>query len=343
MEPQKTGPSARFGLGAFVALAVAGLGLLAACGESKKPFDAGAYGRDLAASLAKACPMASPGDVAAHDGCRKRMGNGAEASWRGYAIQWGGEQPGKPMKDKKTTWFQGDLYQNLYLALFMFTGEHKVVEEADGAKTVVVQAYFRNGLPPGNYPYPFWHSAHKWEIYEQANEIRFHFAKDGKLKFVGRSEAGDYGKRGEYALVTPPAFTGQWTWTDAEGKEQPSVTLFSDVFSPDNPKLAEVDATYRKTAIALRNGDCVGCHSPTGHKVMNALTLLQTPQHAAGSIDEVISTVRDNKMPLDERKDPKALKPEVKDEILTNGAAFKKALQEASAWEKEQGRAKPVK
>ena len=45
-------------------------------------------------------------------------------------------------------------------------------------------AYFRNALPPGEFPYPFWHSADKWAAYEAANELKFY------LKAAARRSAG---------------------------------------------------------------------------------------------------------------------------------------------------------
>src|SRR4051812_3004227 len=80
----------------------------------------------LAASLARACPMGSPGDVAAQEACRSRLGKGADGAMRDYSFLWGGDAPGVPMKEKSTTIFRGDLFQDLYLSLYMFTGKYTV-------------------------------------------------------------------------------------------------------------------------------------------------------------------------------------------------------------------------
>jgi len=119
---------------------------------------------------------------------------------REYSLLWGGEQPGLPMKQKNTTVFRGDLFQDLYLSLYMFTGKYGVSEAPDGTKVIAVQAYFRNALPAGNYPYPFWHSDKKWDAYEKSNEVRFHVAEDGRIIFAGRFDGGSESERGPYAL-----------------------------------------------------------------------------------------------------------------------------------------------
>lgn len=307
---------------------------LTAC---SKPLDS-KYAAELVRALATACPMASPGDVPAHEQCRENIGKGADREMRSYSLLWGGDQPGLPIKEKNTTVFRGDLFQDLYLSLYMFTGKYRVSEAADGTTVIAVQAYFRNALPPGHYPYPFWHSDQKWDAYEKSNEIRFYVQRDGRIRFAGRSAAGSESERGHYAHVQPPAFAGKWMWTDERGAVQPAVSLFSENYSRDNPHLPALDTAYRKLALNLRNADCIGCHAPDGHKKMHTLTLLQTPMHAATRIGDVLREIRDNKMPLDDDNDPKRLKPEVKSELLATGEAFQLLLTTADAWERTHDR-----
>src|SRR3546814_17101057 len=54
--------------------------------------------------------------------------------------------------------------------------------------TVSVQAYFRNQMPAGRYPYPFWHSDAKWKAYETSNELRFRMDARGKVLFAYRAD-----------------------------------------------------------------------------------------------------------------------------------------------------------
>ena len=77
-------------------------------------------------------------------------------------------------------------------------------------------------------------------------------------------------------------------------------------------------------------------------KFMNRLTLLQTPQHAAGEIDAVLKTVNDRSMPQTDKGDRRALDPKLKTELLITGEAFKKALDDAAAWQKKNGQGKPT-
>lgn len=323
---------------------VTGLGLLALVSgqaAAQAPFDVNKYAAELAASLAKACPMAATNDVAAHDACRQAIGKGAESSMRDYHFLFGGQQPSRHwLKDKKTSVFRGDLFQQLYMSLYMYTGVYRVETAVDGLTVIGVQAYFRNGLPPGQYPYPFWHSNEKWKAYEQSNELRFRVDKTGKVVFAYRADVGSNDNRGPYAHVERPSFLGEWMWRDDSGSAQPRVTLFSGFYSDDNPAMPALEDSYRKMAISLRNADCTVCHQPEGHSRMNKLTLLQTPLHAATSIEAILYEVRAGKMPVDDYDDPKALSPVIKKALLDNGEAFKKVLDTADEWERKNGRPK---
>ena len=73
-------------------LVVAAVGFVPAAAVAQAPFDVNKYAAELAASLAKSCPMASPGDIAAHEACRKGIGTGVEAVMRDDYILFGGQQ-----------------------------------------------------------------------------------------------------------------------------------------------------------------------------------------------------------------------------------------------------------
>lgn len=320
---------------ASIAFAAGAAIALPASGQSK--VNMADHAKKLAESLAKACPVAKPGDVAAFDACRNNIGKGTDgATMNGVVVMWGGEQPTLGWDKKKLSYFKGEFFQRTYFSMMMFSGKHKVVGAGpEGTTIVAVEAYFRNALPPGAYPYPFWHSGPKWLAYEASNEVRFYLTADGKAKFMTRADTGSYDNRGPYAAVIQPAFAGEWLWTDKDGKEQPYVTLFADLYSMDNPHIAKVDQAYKAVALAMRGADCMACHAPDGHRLMNRLTMLMTPQHAATEIDGVLKTVRDNKMPQTEKGDPKPIDAKLKNELLITGEAFKKALDEASAWQKQ--------
>ncbi len=326
-----------------IALTVALLALLPADARSEAPFDVEKYAAELAASLSKACPMAAPGDIAAHEECRRNIGQGVEAGMRGYSFLFGGQQQGLWLKEKKTSVFRGDLFQDLYMSLYMYTGKFAVSAAPDGLKVIALQAYFRNELPPGRYPYPFWHSDRKWEAYEKSNQLRFRVAKDGRVMFAYRADIGSDENRGPYRRVERPPFLGEWMWPDDRGAAQPVATLFSEYYSRDNPHLTALDAAYRRMAMNFRDADCTVCHAPDGHRKMNKLTLLQTPMHAAASIDAVLDEVRMNKMPVDDYNDPRPLPPSLRQALLANGDAFRQQLATADAWERANGRPKARK
>jgi hypothetical protein len=320
---------------------LAGVAALAVVSVAAKKFmappavDGPATAARIVASLAEHCPMAQPGDVAAFDACRTTIGQGPEGEAVGTgSVLWGGEQPSLALKDKNLTWFRGDLFQRMYLSLYMFTGEWTGEARDDGTYVIRTQAYFRNELPPGHFPYPFWHSAAKWDAYEKSNQLNFYLSPDGRVRMVTRHNGGSASARPEYRHVEPPAFAGQWNWTDANGQAQPQVTLFSDLYSAGNPHLQELDQRYRAFALNLRDADCTSCHVPDGHKIMRKLTLLNTPLHTAGQIEEALRSIRETSMPVNKQGDKVKLEPELRETLLRNGEEFRRVLHEADAWEK---------
>jgi hypothetical protein len=144
----------------------------------------------------------------------------------------------------------------------------------------------------------------------------------------------DSARPAAYRHVEPPVFAGQWNWTDANGQAQPQVTLFSDLYSANNPHLRELDQRYRAFAINLRDADCESCHVPDGHKLMRKLTLLNTPLHTAGQIEEALRSVRETSMPVNKQGDKVKLEPALRETLLRNGDEFRRLLHEADAWEK---------
>jgi len=322
---------------AAAGLIIAGL----APASRAETFDVHKFAADMAASLAKECPMASPGDVAAHEACRKAIGQGPEARMREGYFLFGGQQPQRFwLRDKKTSVFRGDLFQDLYMSLYMYTGQYRVQDAPDGLETIGIQAYFRNELPPGRYPYPFWHNDSKWVAYEKSNELRFRVRKDGKVEFAYRSDTGSEDNRGPYKHIQRPPFVGEWMWRDDQGGAQPVVTLFSEFYSADNPHLADLDRAYRKMALAFREADCTMCHQPEGHSRMNKLVLLQTPVHAASQIDAVLVEIRSGKMPVDHYGDPLPIKASLRELLLSEGSEFKRLIDAADAWERDHNRPK---
>ncbi len=250
------------------------------------------------------------------------------------SILWGPDQPDLRITKKSLTVVRSWVWQYLYMPNYAFTGRWSVGRDnRDNVAFIAVETYFRNALPSGDYAYPFWHSAAKWEGNEHVNQFKFYLDANGRIFMVGRSTAGTEEHRGAYAHVTPPAFDGKWQWVDASGKMQPHAELFSDRYSANNPYLPTVDTTYKEFALHIRDGTCLNCHTPANKFDANRLVLLQSPVHAAAEIDDALKEVRGGDMPEDDLGLKKDLDPKLRAAILKSGVAFQTALRRADQWE----------
>ncbi len=250
------------------------------------------------------------------------------------SILWGPDQPDLRITKKSLTVVRSWVWQYLYMPNYAFTGRWSVGRDnRDNVAFIAVETYFRNALPSGDYAYPFWHSAAKWEGNEHVNQFKFYLDANGRIFMVGRSTAGTEEHRGAYAHVTPPAFDGKWQWVDASGKMQPHAELFSDRYSANNPYLPTVDTTYKEFALHIRDGTCLNCHTPANKFDANRLVLLQSPVHAAAEIDDALKEVRGGDMPEDDLGLKKDLDPKLRAAILKSGVAFQTASRRADQWE----------
>ena len=290
-------------------------------------------GAKLATELARACPQSSYKDTAAFKACA----NALAAAEMPFApgILWGGDQNTLRIKKRKLTHFNADLFKRTYLPLMTFTGRWTIArDELENLDVIKVESYFRNALPPGEYPYPFWHSADKWNAYETMNQLSFYVNDKGRVFAITRGAKGTDANRGEYARVQPPAHTkDQWVWTDADGKQQPEVMLFSSRYQAANPHLPRLDQVYRTFASDMRQAACLTCHNPSNPQGMEWLTLLQTPLHAAAEVDHVIKEVETGNMPQDDVGLPKDLDPALRASMLKSAQAFRNEIIAADAWE----------
>lgn len=293
----------------------------------------------IASGLAALCPLAAPDDQAAFDRCRFALFRDTDVRQAlGTILLWGRPDPNPKvtLKDTTLTQFAPEVWSGLYAPLFMFDGHWTVTyDPREKLYRAQVSAVFRNALAPGEYPYPFWHNAAKWNDYQHANAIVF-WARPGPGTFV----AGQFFNTGiEVATLKtpphiPPVFDGKWMWTDANGKSQPQPALFQGLFRPENPFLAPLEPSYRDLANAMRNGHCNECHVPNNPSGMKRLVLLQTPAHAASEIKRVMAAVRDDKMPQDDIGLYQEIDPDTKAALLKYGAAFEAVVDAARNWEK---------
>jgi len=293
----------------------------------------------LAQEAATLCPLSDPGDQHALDRCRSTLFNDSYFK-RSLAriVLWGRPSPvpGARLKDTTLTQFGREVLSGLYLPLFMFNGRYHVGYDATEARyRVRLEAVFRNNLMPGQYPYPFWHDAKKWNDYERANGLTLWIDPYTSKIVVGqfsRQEGAD--PRLNTVSRIPPAFDGKWMWVDGNGEPQPKPALFVGLFRADNPYLEQLQTTYKDLALAMRNGTCNMCHVPDNPEKMKRLVLFQTPAHAAAEIKRLMAAVRSNRMPLDEIGIEKELDAETKALLLRFGAAFESTVAAAYTWER---------
>jgi hypothetical protein len=305
---------------------------------------------EIADELARLCPVAGAADQAAFDKCRAGLFRDSlfKRSLQNFVL-WGRQKdPAIKLADAKLTQFGPDVLAGMYVPLFMFNGQFTVNHvEREGLYQIRLETAFRNGLQPGQFPYPFWHEAEKWSMYERANDLILWWdAKTERVKVAQFTVFGAHAPIQANAQVTPPAFNGQWRWTDAQGNSQPKVTVFDGLMRADNPYLGKLDNAYKSFALKLREGQCMDCHVPNNPDGMKRLVLLQTPMHAAAEIKRVMESVREDRMPRDEAGIEQPLDQHTKAALLNEGAAFERLVDLAKQWEAGQaavaGAPKPV-
>ena len=293
----------------------------------------------VAAELSQTCPLADPGSEPALLTCRSALYGDSQLRRQLKPVTLWGRQadPNRPLKETSLTQFAPDVLTSMYIPLFMFNGDYKVQWHAqEGLYQIRLRTAFRNRLAPGQFPYPFWHEAAKWEMYENANELILWW--DGKAERIGAAQFTVHGANPPVrpvARTKPPVFDGHWAWTDDHGRTQPAVSAFDGLLRRDNPYLGQVDAAYRTFALRLREGQCMDCHVPNNPDKMKRLVLLQTPVHAAAEIKRVLKSVLDDRMPRDEAGIEQPLDNRAKAALLAEGAAFDRVLDLARQWDSD--------
>jgi hypothetical protein len=239
--------------------AVAGCCLALALGASAQGHDEARPGieapvqqlvRQLAQELSAVCPLADPADQTALEDCRRALFSGSLLRRsQDNILLWGRPhpKPGESLKNTTLTQFAPEAWTGLYAPLFMFDGTWRLdYDEGERLYRASLGALFRNALDPGQYPYPFWHDAKKWNDYQSANTLILWIApQSGNIvvgQFTNNSQRDPSLKS---APVARPPFDGQWMWTDATGTDQPAPALFRGLFSEENPYLTELEPAYR--------------------------------------------------------------------------------------------------
>lgn len=293
----------------------------------------------LAAELSSVCPLKPADDKAAYDACRKGLfkdDSVLRAKLPNFVL-WGRQRdPKLSLKETSLTQFAPDSFANMYLPLFMFNGKYSVrYVESEGLYQVRLQTAFRNRLEPGQFPYPFWHEADKWSMYENAREIVLHWdAKADRIRVAQFTVHSELPALQAVDPVQHAKHDGSWLWTDAQGRTQPKVTVFDGLFAARNPYIGQVDQTYKTLALRMRENQCDSCHVPNNPDKMKRLVLLQTPAHAAGEVARLIKSVNEDKMPVDKIGVEQPLEAKAKAELLKDAEAFQRAYLAAKEWEK---------
>lgn len=287
-----------------------------------------AMATEIAQGIAEACPTAELSDEKAQQQCAEKLANfDLLRKSMSEDILWGQQKEPEHYNptEHETTVFNPLVWRRTYLSTFMINDEPKV-EEQEGFTIIHLPVVFRKELDMGAFPYPFWHSPKKWEAYQQATEVLL-VMKEGKIKGALRS----YQKDQERPLVERE-WDGQWMWEVKDGKQEPKVTLYTNLFSQGNPHVKTLDAAYRAFEVEMRQHSCMVCHSPDNSNEMKQLLLLNYPNQALTLRHENVSQIEDMLMP------PPAgiADDEERQKLLELAKAFAEAGDEALAYEGEQ-------
>lgn len=297
----------------------------------------------IAKQIVAASPVADPADAKARDAAAEKLGACKDLLEAAHSrILWGGfhpEQGYDPSAYRLHDRSREDFFQltelnpmiwaKLYLSTFMFPGPYSVRQE--GRFTVLeLDAKFRGGLDAGEYPYPFWHSPNKWTAYMNAEKVILIF-EPGRLVASMRVSPNPLSVR-----LIKRQWDTKWVWTNDKGEPQPRVSLFSYVFSKDNPHVAELDRSYRALESAFRDQNCMTCHAPDNQSRINDLLLLNYPNQALVMRRSLVTVLEDNQMPPGNElaHEPTGLQdPEVLKTLIKLAKEFEKQADDAFAYE----------
>jgi hypothetical protein len=245
----------RAGLAGVAACTVALALAAGAQGADDPPTPIEATVRQLALELSTACPIADPGDRKALDACRQGLFHDSLLRRSlDTILLWGRPhpQPGASLKDTALTRFGPEVWTGLYAPLFMFDGDWRIdYDDNQKLYRATLGALFRNALEPGQYPYPFWHNARKWNDYQTANAIVLWIAPTGTILAGQFIDDGQRQPRLTSLPVARPPFDGQWMWTDRQGETQPATAT-----SPGPCAKATAAAATRRTMPAIPSAWC---------------------------------------------------------------------------------------
>lgn len=319
-------------ISSFALLLVSTLSV-AGCSSDPVSVSDESFADSLAKELIAACPMSGNADTTARTACADNLTKlETLRDAMSEPFFWGGQKAGTgyDYSQSQKTDFNPLVFRRVYLSTFMFTGEYNVVK--DGDLTIVrIGQQFRNELDIGDYPYPFWHAQGKWTSYQKATELLF-FIKNGKILGALRSEEQDAARPS-----VDHTWDGNWQWTDPGGEIEPYVTLYSFLFSPNNPHVSKLDDAYRALEEEMRAHQCQTCHSPDNQGQMNPLELFNYPNQALTARHDLVKELVENSMPpVNTLSIPVGIADTTqRDKLKTLAESFEKAADDALAYEGE--------
>ncbi len=251
----------------------------------------------LAEKIAKvfisACPIAESGDNIAREQCAEKLAkNQILRDSMPNEVRWGGQKELDHfnLSESKTTTFNPLVLRRLYLSTYMFIGEPKI-QQVNNLTVVHLPVKFRNQLDSGFFPYPFWHSEKKWDSYQKTTEILL-MIENGRLKGALRSAQKDQSRQ-----VSMREWDGKWEWKGNDDAQNPKVSLYTSLFSANNPHVVALDESYRAFEIKMREHSCTVCHNPSNTQEMNPLLLLNYPNQALTLRHKTLDRIKAKTMP----------------------------------------------
>lgn len=297
----------------------------------------------IARQVIAASPVAAPDDIRARDAAAEKLAECSDLINAAHGeILWGGYNPEQgyspsayrlhalsPVTHFQLTEFNAKVWAKLYLSTFMFPGGFEIRKEGS-ALVLELEAKFRGDLPPGDYPYPFWHSPNKWTAYVNVEKIAMVF-EDGRLVSALRVSPNP-----ESLKQIRRKWDAKWNWVDEEGKAQPRVALFDYLFSKENPHVAGLEASFRALEERFRANNCLSCHEPDNRGRINDLLLLNYPNQALVMRRTLVTVLEANEMPPGSLTagEAKGIKDRgVREELIKLAREFEKQADAAMAYE----------
>lgn len=275
-------------------LAALAAGFVSVAAYAQQPADPNAKIIDIANAIMSACPSRDAArGIPSRDACADslgKMGVLASAMSDENGVVWGGtkDQQFDPSKDKLTR-LDALVWRKLYLSLFAFDGTYKIQDMPNGDKLLRLDSKIRP-IPPEEFPYPFWHSAAKWQDYQQNKQVGLLF-RNGVLIAAYRNAELD-----PTLPINAKQWDGKWTW-DVNGQPGPRVALYTYSLSHDNPARADLETAYRDFEAAARPYYCTSCHNPANPKSITPLIFFTHPSQALVARHDIVKALEDNRMP----------------------------------------------